>query len=141
MHLTNRFNRYAVLSATAVTMSLLLYGCGESRVSQCNKIITVANKSTALTIPKDISGLGILADNIDQVRTEVQAIAVQDSNLKESQTQLLGMYGDVSQSLKAEAKATESKDKNALEKAKGELDAAVSKESDIVDRLNTLCTK
>ncbi|MCY7333250.1 MAG: hypothetical protein LH649_11465, partial [Pseudanabaena sp. CAN_BIN31] len=78
MHLTNRFNRYAVLSATAVTMSLLLYGCGESRVSQCNKIITVANKSIALTIPKDISGLGILADNIDQIRTEVQAIAVQD---------------------------------------------------------------
>lgn len=141
MHLTNRFNRYAVLSATAVTMSLLLYGCGESRVSQCNKIITVANKSIALTIPKDISGLGILADNIDQIRTEVQAIAVQDSKLKELQTQLLGMYGDVSQSLKAEAKATESKDKNALEKAKGELGAAASKESDIVDRLNTLCTK
>jgi hypothetical protein len=139
--LPNRLNRHAALSATALAFGLLLYGCGENRISQCNKIVTVANKTKALVAPKDTSGFIPLADNIDQIRTELQAIAVQDSKLKELQGQLLGMYGDVSQALKSHAKATEAKDKSAVDKAKQELGTAAGKESDIVDRLNALCTK
>ncbi|PZO43783.1 MAG: hypothetical protein DCF19_03915 [Pseudanabaena frigida] len=141
MQLPNRFDRYAFLSVTAVTMGLLLYGCGESKVSQCNKVVTVANKTKTLAVPKDVTGFVSLAENIDQIRIEVQAVAVQDSKLKELQVQLLGMYGDVSQALKAKAKATEAKDKNALDKAKQDLETSVGKENDIVDRLNALCTK
>jgi hypothetical protein len=139
--LPNRLNRYAALSAMALAFGLLLYGCGENRVSQCNKFVTIANKSKALAMPKDIAGLVPLAQNIDQIRTEAQAIAVQDSKLKELQAELLGMYGDVSQALKSQAKASESKDKNAVDKAKLELTTAAGKESDIVDRLNDLCAK
>jgi hypothetical protein len=120
---------------------VLLYGCGENRVSQCNKFVTIANKSKALAMPKDIAGLVPLAQNIDQIRTEAQVIAVQDSKLKELQAELLGMYGDVSQALKSQAKASESKDKNAVDKAKLELTTAAGKESDIVDRFNDLCAK
>ncbi len=139
MQLLNRFNRYAFLSTTALTMGLLLYGCGESKVSQCNKIVTVANKAKALSIPKDISGFDALADNIDKIGTEVKAIAVQDSKLKESQTELLTMYGEVSLALKDQVKATQSKDNNAVTKAKQELETATAKESDLVDRINALC--
>ncbi len=140
--LINRFcDRYALLSATALAIGLLLYGCGENKVSQCNKIVTVANKAKNLAVPKDITGFTQLAENIDQIRTELQAIAVQDSKLKELQVQLLGMYGDVSQALKSQVKATETKDKKAIDKAKQELTTAAGKESDIVDRLNDLCSK
>lgn len=139
MQLPNRFNRYAFLSTTALTMGLLLYGCGESKVSQCNKIVTVANKAKALSIPKDISGFDALADNIDKIGAEVKAIAVQDSKLKESQTELLTMYGEVSLALKDQVKATQSKDNNAVTKAKQELETATAKESDLVDRINALC--
>ena len=139
--LPNSLNRYVALSVTALAFGVLLYGCGENRVSQCNKFVTIANKSKTLITPKDISGLVPLAQNIDQIRNEAQAIAVQDSKLKELQVELLGMYGDVSQSLKAQAKATESKDKNAIDKAKLELTTAARKESDIVDRVNALCGK
>jgi hypothetical protein len=139
--LPNRLNRHAALSATALAFGLLLYGCGENRISQCNKIVTVANKTKALVAPKDISGFAPLAENIDLIRNEVQAIALQDSKLKELQVQLVGMYGDVSQALKSQAKATEAKDKSAVDKAKLELSTAAGKESDIVDRLNNLCTK
>ncbi|WP_055076558.1 hypothetical protein [Pseudanabaena sp. 'Roaring Creek'] len=139
--MTQSLKRYAVISTITLTLGLSLYGCGESRVAQCNKVVTIANKTKNLAAPKDMSGLGTLADNIEQIRTEVQSVNVQDSKLKELQGQLLAMYGDVSQSLKTQVKATEAKDKNALEKAKGDLSAAASKESDIVDRLNALCTK
>jgi hypothetical protein len=137
----NPRNRYVALSVTALAFGVLLYGCGENRVSQCNKFVTIANKSKALAMPKDIAGLVPLAQNIDQIRTEAQAIAVQDSKLKELQVELLGMYGDVSQALKSQAKASESKDKNAVDKAKLELTTAAGKESDIVDRFNDLCAK
>ena len=139
MQLPNRFNRYAFLSTTALTMGLLLYGCGESKVSQCNKIVTVANKAKALSIPKDISGFDALADNIDKIGTEVKAIAVQDSKLKELQTELLGMYGEVSLALKDQVRATQSKDNNAVTRSKQELETATAKESDLVDRINALC--
>ena len=138
MQLPNRFNRY-LLSTTAVTMGLLLYGCGESKVAQCNKIVTVANKAKAFSVPKDISGFGVLADNIDKIGTEGKAIAVQDSKLKESQTELLTMYSEVSLALKAQVKATQSKDSNAVTKAKQELETSTAKESDLVDRINALC--
>jgi gas vesicle protein len=139
MQLPNRFNRYAFLSATAMTMGLLLYGCGESKVSQCNKIVTVANKAKALSIPKDTSGVDVLADNINKIGTEIKTIAVQDSKLKELQTELFTMYGDISLALKAQVKATQSKDNNAVTKAKQELETATAKESDLVDRINALC--
>jgi len=139
--LPNRPNRFAAFSATALIFGVLLYGCGENRISQCNKFVAAANKTKAIATPKDISGFVPLAENIDQIRSEVQAIAIQDSNLKELQGQLLGMYVDVSQSLKSQSKATEAKDKNAVEKAKLELASAARKENDIVDRINALCSK
>ena len=144
-HLSDRLptllNRRLAISATALTIGLVLYGCGESKISQCNKVVTVANKTTALLVPKDIAGFGALATNIDQIRTETQAIAVQDSKLKELQTKLLGVYGDASQSLKGQVKASEAKDANAMNKAKQDLETASTKESEVVDQINALCSK
>ena len=140
--LINHFRaRSALFSATALSIGLLLYGCGENKISQCNKVVTVANKTKALTVPKDITGFVQLSESIDQIRKEVQEIAVQDSKLKELQTQLSGMYSDVSTALKAQAKASEAKDSNALTKAKQELNTSASKESELVDRINALCAK
>ena len=140
--LINHFRaRSALFSATALSIGLLLYGCGENKISQCNKVVTAANKTKALTVPKDITGFVQLSENIDQIRIEVQEIAVQDSKLKELQTQLSGMYSDVSIALKAQAKASEAKDSNALTKAKQELDTAAGKEGELVDRINALCAK
>ena len=140
--LINHFRaRSALFSATALSIGLLLYGCGENKIFQCNKVVTVANKTKALTVPKDITEFVQFSENIDQIRKEVQEIAVQDSKLKELQTQLSGMYSDVSTALKAQAKASEAKDINALTKAKQELNTAASKESELVDRINALCAK
>ncbi|MFM7886281.1 MAG: hypothetical protein ACKPCM_06240 [Pseudanabaena sp.] len=138
---SSRRNRYNVLSMTALSMGLLLYGCGENRVVQCNKFVTVANKTKDLVAPKDAAGFTQLAGKIDQIRTETQAIAVKDSQLKDLQTKLLSMYGDVSSALKAQAKALEAKDTNAQTKAKQDLETAAGKESDLVDSINTLCAK
>jgi hypothetical protein len=136
MQLINRFSRYFVLCFTA---SFLLYSCGESKISQCNKIVSVANKAKDLSVPMEMAGLATSAEEIEKIRVEVQAIAVQDPKLKELQTDMLGMYGDVSVAMQAQVKATEAKDANAQKKAKEDLDAAVSKESTVVDAVNALC--
>lgn len=139
--LPHRRHHYANLSAATIAIGLLLYGCGENRISQCNKVVTAANKTKALVNPKETSGFTTLADNIDQIRTEVQAISIKDSQLKDLQIKLLSMYGDVSSSLKAQAKAIEAKDNKAQTKAKQDLETAAGKESDLVDSINTLCAK
>ena len=144
-HLSDRLpthlNRRAAFGAMALTIGLVLNCCGESKISQCNKVVTIANKTNALAVPKDLTGFDSFAENIDQIRTEVQAIAVQDSKLKELQTQLLGVYGDASQALKGQVKASEAKDANAMTKATQDLETASTKESEIVDQINALCTK
>jgi predicted nucleic acid-binding Zn-ribbon protein len=144
-HLSDRLpiasNRRFALYAATLSLGILLYGCGESKISQCNKVVTIANKTNALVAPKDITGFRTFAENIDQIRTEVQAIAVQDSKLKELQTQLLGVYGDASQALKGQVKATEAKDANAMTKAKQDLETASTKEGEVVDQINALCSK
>lgn len=139
--LPKKINRFALLSATAMTVGILIYGCGENKISQCNKLVAVANKAKSLVAPKDVVGTNQLASNIEQIRSELQAIAIQDPKLKDLQTQLVVMYGDVSQVLKAQAQATESKDKVAMDKAKQELLTVAGKENDIVDRLNDFCVK
>jgi hypothetical protein len=135
------FDRLTVIGATVLTVSLILYGCGENKISQCNKIVTVANKTKIIAVPQDIAGFNQFADSLDQIRTEVQAIAVQDSKLKELQTELIGMYADVSLALKAQVKASEAKDGNAQTKAKQQLESTAGRESDLVDRLNAVCAK
>lgn len=139
--LPNRLNRRVALGATTLTIGIFLYGCGESKISQCNKVVTIANKANALVMPKDITGFAPFAENIDQIRAEIQAIAVQDSKLKELQTQLLGVYGEASQALKSQVKAVDAKDTNAINKAKQDLETASTKESEIVDQINSLCSK
>jgi predicted nucleic acid-binding Zn-ribbon protein len=139
--LSTASNRRNALYVATLSLGIILYGCGESKISQCNKVVTIANKTNALTAPKDITGFRTFAESIDQIRTEVQAIAVQDSKLKELQTQLLGVYGDASQALKGQVKATEAKDANAMTKAKQDLEAASTKESEVVDQINALCSK
>ncbi len=139
--LPTRLNCRATFGATVLTIGFVLYGCGDSKISQCNKVVTIANKTTALAIPKDLAGFVPLATNIDQIRTEIQAIAVQDSKLKELQTKLLGVYGDTSQALKGQVKASETKDPNAMNKAKQDLELASKKESEVVDQINGLCSK
>ncbi len=141
MQLPNLFNRYAFLSATAITMGVLLYGCGENKISQCNKIVAIANKTKAVAVPQDLTGFNQFADSLDQIRTEIKAIAIQDSKLKELQTELIGIYSDVSLALKTQSKAAEIKDANAQNNAKQQLEIAAGKESELVDRINAICAK
>lgn len=135
----NSFKRYITLSSLFVIIGLSLSSCGNNKISQCNEFITVANKAKALPIPQDTAGLGKFADGIEQIRTEIEAINVQDAKVKEVKIQLLGMYADAALALKSQTQATTAKDKTAIAKAKQELEAAAAKEADIADRLNSLC--
>ncbi len=129
-----------MLSVLGLTLSLGLYACGESKVSQCNKIVTVVSKFKDTDLPNDLDGLNTVATNIDQSRIDIQAIAIQDQNIKGLQELLVEVYNDSSQAIKAQAQALESKDTAALGKAKQDLQTAATKENELVDRFNTLCT-
>lgn len=138
--LISLLRRYGKLSAIGLILSLSLYACGESKVSQCNKIVTVVSKFKDAALPNDLAGLNAVAANIDQSRIDLQAIAIQDQNIKGVQELLVTVYDDASQALKSQAKAMEAKDKMALDKAKQDFQATAVKESELVDRFNGLCT-
>jgi len=122
-----------------LSLGLLFYGCGENRIIQCNKLVTIANKVSTLSIPKDAAGFNQFADGLNQVRTEVQAISVQDATLKDLQAQLAAVYDTTSLSLKTQLKAKETKDIAAINQTQQDLEIAANKENEIVDQINSLC--
>ncbi|PZU94062.1 MAG: hypothetical protein DCE90_15645 [Pseudanabaena sp.] len=124
---------------TVFSLAIMFYGCGESRVIQCNKLVTIANKVSTIPIPKDDTGFTQFADSLSQLRTEVQAVSVQDVTLKELQTQLAAVYDTTVLSLKAQLKAKETKNVEALSQSLQDLETAASQEDAIVDQINNLC--
>lgn len=122
-----------------LSLGLLFYGCGENRVVQCNKLVTVANKVSTLPIPKDDAGSNQFADSLSQVRTEVQEISVQNVTLKELQTQLAAIYDTTALSLKTQLKAKETKNSEAVSQSMQDLETAARQEDEVVDQINNLC--
>ncbi|OIP76574.1 MAG: hypothetical protein AUK48_05585 [Oscillatoriales cyanobacterium CG2_30_44_21] len=121
------------------SLGLLFYGCGENRVVQCNKLVTIANKASAMPIPTDDAGFNQFADSLSQIRAEVQEISVQDATLKGLQTQLLAVYDTTVLSLKTRVKAKETKNREAVSQSMQVLETTASQEEEIVDQINNLC--
>src|SRR5919202_2439445 len=94
---------YFVLLPLTATLSLLTVSCSESKVSQCNKIIKVANQ--AVTEAKSITNGGQAsdpkamlkaADAMEKASTEMKALNVKDAKLRDYQAGFIKMYGDTS---------------------------------------------
>ncbi|MEQ9669903.1 hypothetical protein [Coleofasciculus sp. G2-EDA-02] len=136
------------LFVTAV-ISLLAVSCGQSKVSQCNQMIQVANQ--AVSDAKVVTN-GVQEDNpqaeamrqaaavMDKASTEMNAIDVTDETLQDYQTSFSNMYRDTSQAMRDFAVAFEQKDRQAAEAAQMNLQQATTPEKQLVDNLNAYCS-
>ncbi len=128
--------KYFPLAAIAIAISVLTYGCGESKVSQCNKLINVAGKSKSINVSKDKTVLNQAADSLDSIKTELQTVKLGDEKLKAFQTRFVNMYGETSLAVREVSKA---KDSAEFESANKTFQAAAEKEGPLVDEINKYC--
>lgn len=139
--------RYFVLVSLTAAISLLTTSCIESKVSQCNKIIQVANK--AVSQAKSVTNNGQAsdpkamlqaADAMEKASQDMKKITVKDQKLKDYQAGFMNMYRDTSKATRDFVTAFEKKDRPSAEAALTNLQQATTPEKQLVTDINTYCS-
>lgn len=141
-----------IVSATA--MSLWLASCSESKVSQCNKLIDVANQavnevqtvtksagssSNTSNTPNNIAAMGQIADAADKAKNNMSALQLKDKQLQDFQQRFITMYSDTSKATRSLVDAANAKNAEGAQKAFNSLKEATNRESPLVNEVNTYC--
>jgi hypothetical protein len=135
---------------TAMVFGLTLFSTGcETKVSQCNKLIAVANAATssvkAVTQEKagnetqQVAQMAKFADTLDKFTKDVQAVELKDEQLKGFQKRLIDLYSGGSKDSRAIVAAMEKKDLKAMQESLGSLMKGSATEGAIVGELNGYC--
>ena len=97
--MTGSAKRIAGFSLIAA-ISVLAVACGESKVSQCNKLIEVANKAvgdvqevTSSANPEDVNAMIKIADTADQAKATMETLEINDEQLQSFQQAHAGFGG------------------------------------------------
>lgn len=140
--------RYFVLLPLSAVISLLTISCAQSKVSQCNKIIQVAN--TAVSEAKAVTNGGQAsdpkamlkaADAMEKASQEMNAIEVKDAKLQDYKAAFINMYRDTSKATRDFITAFEKKDRPAAEVALKNLQQATIPEKQLVADINSYCSE
>lgn len=139
--------RTVMLSATAA-IAVIFTGCGESKVTQCNKIIKVANQAVTLSQefsknPKSQQGSKALTDvagKIDTFANEMKGLEIKDEKLQGFQGRFVKLYQDTSKGLRDTAAAVDKKNLKAANASLATLKKSGTDEGVIVNEINSYCS-
>ncbi|MCL6434300.1 MAG: hypothetical protein K6T90_08785 [Leptolyngbyaceae cyanobacterium HOT.MB2.61] len=134
------------LVAIATAISVLAASCGESKVTQCNKISNVVNKAakdaqaaSKSNNPDKVGELERAANSLDQYAGELEAVKVKDETLQGLQTRFIKMYRETGKAGKELVEAARKKDNRAITSSLKTLNEATQQESSLVNEFNQYC--
>lgn len=142
------FRQYKLIFPLSVTLSVLTMSCANTRIYQCNEIISIAND--AVTEAKDVTQEGQTtdpqamlqaADAMEQAAEEMKVIAVEDEELKNYQTSFINMYQDTAEATREFVKAYEKSNRDEAEAALKNLQQATGSEEELVKGINNYCSQ
>lgn len=142
------FRQYKLIFPLSVTLSLLTMSCANTKVYQCNEIISIAND--AVTEAKDLTQEGQTtdpqamlqaADAMEQAAEEMKVIAVDDQQLQDYQTGFINMYQNTAQATREFVKAYEKSNRDEAEVALANLQEATGSEGELVKSINDYCSQ
>ncbi|WP_416670185.1 hypothetical protein [Egbenema bharatensis] len=144
-----KYTAYASIAA----IGLLLSSCSESRISQCRKLINVANQvvtdvqtvaENASTSPSGNTGastevINRVADAANSARVNMEELSLNDTQLQDFQNRYATMYAEIYDSTSAMLDASEARDREAGRQAYTAFQAATSQEATLVSEINQYC--
>lgn len=143
------FGKKALIPALIAT-SFSISSCSPSRISQCNQLIAIINKGSAVINAQkeqnDVASNQVLARDLKAVAKQIVSLKLQDERLQEYQTQFVGFFEELSQAFTEMGGAlevavrveTNREGRQQLEEAKTKLEQAGKKASqtaEIQDKL------
>jgi hypothetical protein len=139
--------RYFVLFSLTTAISLLTVSCTQSKVSECKKIMEVANRavSEAKSVTNgekanDPKSVMQAADAMEKASRAMEAINVKDEKLQDYQAGFINVYRDTSKATRNFIAASQKNDRSAAEAARLGVQQATTLEKQIVADFNTYCS-
>ncbi|MBD3880529.1 hypothetical protein IFO70_02035 [Phormidium tenue FACHB-886] len=140
-------HRRSLALPTLVCLGFLVTSCTDNKVSQCNRLIKVANEavSSVQTVtqnasPDNVEAMTKIADAADKAKADMQGLQIGDERLKAFQTRFVSMYTDTSKATRDLVAAAGAKDATAAQTAFDALKTATDQEAPLVSEVNTYCT-
>lgn len=130
-----------ILPLTAA-ISLLSLSCGESKVTQCNKLILTINQADIVTEGAKTGEPAALleaAEGLERLAGELVVVEVEDKHLQRLRSRFVQMYRTLGQILRNTVVALEKKDRQGVENARQFLQQAHRQDVALVQELNRYC--
>lgn len=127
----------------ATVVSGLAVGCNERKITQCNRLTEIANKTAGEVqtvvrdnaVPNNGAFLKVAAQ-YDQGKTDMQAVNFSDPQLQTYQQRFVEFYADVAKSARDIAQGMGEENPEAAKQA---FQSATSLEVPLVQEVNTYC--
>lgn len=132
--------------SAVIVMGLAVASCSDTKVSQCSKLIEIANQAVTGVksvsenpTPDNIASMNKIADVANTAKASMQELQLSDPQLKDYQTRFVSMYTDTNQATRALVSAAEAKDAQAAQQAFEALKTATAQEGPLVNEINGYC--
>jgi hypothetical protein len=127
-------------------LGLGMASCSETKVSQCSKLIDIANQAVTgvksvseSPNPDNIDSMNKIADVANTAKASMQELQLADPQLKDYQTRFVDMYTNTNQATRDLVSAAEAKNAQAAQTAFDALKTATAQEGPLVTAVNEYC--
>ena len=131
----------------SLALALLIAGCGESKVAQCNQLIEMVN-DTERTLgnitqssPPDISALQDIADATSRAETELKTVNLRNKRLNQFKNRFLEFYSSISQDAQTIVTAHQTQNMPDAEAAYKRLEETFKNQEPLVNDINDFCSE
>ncbi|WP_016951310.1 hypothetical protein [Anabaena sp. PCC 7108] len=152
--------KYTIIAPVSLSIVLLVTGCSESKISQCQRLIKAVNQGTSLIDTnkgKQVTTSLQLSRDLKNVTKSIGELRLTDPKLKEFQSKFVKVFDNLSQSISTAAKAlgaaktaeASSAGREKIQEARADIDSALTaaaktagKQSDTFgNQLNEYCSQ
>lgn len=152
--------KYTVITPISLSIALIMTGCSESKISQCQRLIKVVNQGTSLidnNKGKQVTTSLKLSRDLQSATKSIEELKLIDPELQKFQSSFAKMFDNLSQAIAKAAKALDttktaeasSSGREKIQNARTDIDSVLTaaaknagKESDVFgNQLNEYCSK
>ena len=149
-----------IIAPISLTLSVFITSCSETKISQCQRLITTVNQGTSLIDNKkgqQVSTSLQLSKDLQNTTKKLQELKFKDPKLTEYQTKFVKMFDDLSKAVEKASKAlADTKTAEAsvpgrikIENARKQIDTTLTNAANTAGKdldnlgkeLNTYCTQ
>jgi hypothetical protein len=139
-------NRRVFSAFLVLFIGVLVVSCSEGKISQCNRLIEIANQAasnveavTSNATPDDPDAFLRIAEAAEEATNNLEALEVTDTTLEGYKQQFITLYVETSAATRQLVEAVKERNAEAADAAYSDLEAATAKEIPLVDEVNAYC--